>query len=109
MSVFHVGWNTLGSEHIGRLRVLDATAEGLEADLAAARGRARGAASVRLQAAFPDFDFVAIARRSGTADPRTVERERLRVETEAQITPAERRSIAARVWDVIARVLGLGS
>lgn len=43
------------------------------------------------------------------ADPRTVERERLRVETEAQITPAERRSIAARVWDVIARVLGLGS
>ena len=73
MSVFHVGWNTLGSEHIGRLRVLDATAEGLEADLAAARGRARGAASVRLQAAFPDFDFVAIARRSGTADPRTVE------------------------------------
>lgn len=42
------------------------------------------------------------------ADPRTIEAERLRVETEAQLTPAERRSIAARVWDVIARVLGLG-
>ena len=42
------------------------------------------------------------------ADPRDVERERLRGETEAQLTPAERRSIAARVWDVIARVLGLG-
>ena len=43
------------------------------------------------------------------ADPRDVERERLRVETEAQITPVERRSIAARVWDVIARALGMGA
>ena len=42
------------------------------------------------------------------ADPRDVKRAELRVETEAQLTPAERRSIAARVWDVIARVLGLG-
>lgn len=43
------------------------------------------------------------------ADPRVIERERLRVETEAQLTPVERRSIARRVWDVLARILGLGS
>ena len=42
------------------------------------------------------------------ADPRGVRRAALRGGTEAQITPAERRSIAARVWDVIARALGLG-
>ncbi len=54
----------------------------------------------------PDPLATALANR---ADPRDVERERLRVEAAAQLTPAERRSIAARVWDVIARVLGMGA
>ena len=49
------------------------------------------------------------ALRARARDPRDVVDERLRVETEAQLTPRERRSIAARVWDLIARLLGLAS
>lgn len=41
------------------------------------------------------------------ADARTIERERLRVETEAQLTPEERRAIAAQVAQLIGWLLGL--
>lgn len=41
------------------------------------------------------------------ADARTIERERLRVETEDQLTPEERRAIAAQVAQLIGWLLGL--